>query len=84
MGLDAVDWILELEAVFGIKITDEAFARMFTIGATCDYIVTQVDPAVWPRERVESTVLDMAHDHFGVARHKITMASSYVDDLHAG
>jgi hypothetical protein len=42
MGLDGVEIIMEVEEVFGISISDEDAAELFTPGDLVDYISSQV------------------------------------------
>lgn len=83
MGLDGLELILDIQTTFDIQIPDDDSEQMVTIGDTRDYVVAHVDPAVWPRERVEEKVLDLVAQQFMVPRATLRWDTNYARDLNA-
>lgn len=62
MGLDGVELLMEVEDVFGIKVSDEAASRMRTVGDLYGYIVGRLeanpDRRKWGMEQVRSAIAE--------------------------
>lgn len=84
MGLDVVEFVLEVEDEFQIRIPDDAYADVATVGVLCDWIVVTVE-----RERGErldrQTVLDRIRrivcDFMHLPESDVSWDSTFIDDL---
>ena len=54
MGMDAIEFVMDIEKAFGIEVSDKIAADLWTVGAWHEYLVKQVpsmDPkAIWEKE----------------------------------
>lgn len=83
MGLDSVEWVMEIESEFGVSVPDEVAETFHTPRDAVEWLVRQVDKDEWPRERVESRVLEISAETFRVKIKKVRLDSHIVDDLGA-
>jgi hypothetical protein len=84
VGLDIVDWIMELESEFGLTIPNEVAGTFETPRRAVDYIAQRVAPEVWPLDRIEDRVLQLTAATFGVTRSEVRLDSRIVQDFDAG
>ncbi len=93
MGLDSVEFVMEVEDEFDLKIPDADAEQMQTVGDTVRYVAAQhgldldtskSNPDEMKKiEAVRERVYTIVAEQFGVKRDSITDETHYVDDLNA-
>lgn len=84
MGLDTVELVLTYEDEFGILIPDADAERMRTVGDVSSFIASKVDPALWPKERVEVRVREITANQLGLKLDQVQLSHRFVEDLDCG
>ena len=85
MGLDSVEFVLEIEEEFSITISDEDAEKLGIVGDIASYIVkesfAQANLSV-SYETALTKITDMLANNYGVPREKIRPNAHVVKDLH--
>lgn len=83
MGLDSVEWVMEIEDEFGIDVPDPVAETLRTVGDAMEVVVARVEAERWPRERVELRVREITASQFGKRLDEVLLDSRLVEDLEA-
>lgn len=78
MGLEMVEYIMEVEEEFRIKIPDDVSWELRTIGEMADYVVSQ---GGWTRGRVVQLLREIASNQSGLPLEQLRENSRFVEDL---
>ena len=81
MGLESVEFIMEVESEFGISIPDATAERLRTVGEVADYVVSDGGRTRGP---VVQRLREIASKHTEVPLERITEATRFVEDLDFG
>ena len=84
MGLDTVEFVLELEEKYAIEISDADAAELGVVGDMVRYIVQESAAqrtVALAFEAVLQEVIELLVSSFGVPRQRISSASHVVRDL---
>ena len=84
MGLDTVEFVLELEAAYSIEISDADSAELGVVGDMARYIVRESaaqNGAALEFEQVLHAVIELLVSSHGVPRQRISSVSHVVADL---
>ena len=88
MGLDAVEFVMELEDEFGIVFSDERVEKWRTIGDCIDAIVLELRTKNRPEDadaqKVEVKVRQVASEMFNTPLERISRSTRLVQDLCMG
>lgn len=79
MGLDSVEFILEVEDVFRVKIPDEDAERLLSIRETADYLHRR--GVMMARARIVDELRRIAAGAVGMPLDKVREESRFVEDL---
>lgn len=80
MGLEAYEFVMELEEEFGLKIDDQDAGKIETIGQLQNYVLERLGESASPQDvwaRVSRILVDQHH----VPAHEIRPEALFVADL---
>lgn len=83
MGLDSVEWVMEIEEEFGIDVPDPVAETLRTVGDAVEAVVARVDAEQWPRDRVELRIREITARLFRKKIDEVRLDSRLVEDLEA-
>lgn len=86
MGLDTVELVLAVEEIFGIEISNDVAASLFTVGELHEFIVAELTrlerPAV-NREIVFDLLRNIICMQLAVEPKDVVPSARFIQDLHA-
>jgi acyl carrier protein len=86
MGLEIVEIVLAVESEYGISISDEAAARLETVGSLQEEILQQgrYQGRNFGRDHVWQWLVGLLHEDYGIPVVQITPQARFVKDLGLG
>ena len=84
MGLDTVEFVIDLEKEYSISISDQDAEKLGIVGDIARYIVSESMAQNGQEVAFESVLLgiiDLLVNNYGVPRQNISSISHVVDDL---
>jgi acyl carrier protein len=83
MGLDTVEFVMQVEKTFAITIPDHEAEKMVTVGALHDFVMqaTDADGRALDSDQVWDQITEILTEDYGVPRAKITRDAGFIRDL---
>lgn len=83
MGLDSVEWLMEIEEEFGVDLPDPVAESLRTVGDAVDAVVARVHAEQWPRDRVELRAREITARLFSKDLDEVRLDTRRIEDLEA-